>query len=655
MSKKLSPFYTDKKTADAILAAAKDRLAQAADGKIASADAAGVSSQFQNTCQFKLTTDWKEISASNFVASGEKFVPLRSGAEKRPYPTTIYAYGDRPATSKDSLITATRRANQWVLLLTGSSTTAAPSQYCTVILPICRAINPNATGDWGMPFANVLPQTQHNSRTHYAAQCGYVARDGKSYEPSIASIENEGEENEVIHYHKNLRVSSDVVPRLEDDGTGTLVLQPEGVTNINAHYIVVNDDQTEILQRPVIVYVEDGEAEGIKPNEWKPWETGFQWETTTDVSKAWLDYDLAACPALDYSEVLVPGERVKVVRAETHAHNGQKIRSGPPVNFTHTVKSGNNNTFQWNAVNGAEQYQLQRNTNYPHNDVWQNTASQPGLSTSYTNSFSAMAGYVIRVRVMVNDEWSDWSEPVSFMTSDPNFSIPWEDTGEQPVKIASAAALVSSRVTIVEPPQSYNVEFEGTSDACEFGVWNKERMLTNNQDDVIQTTVDIDFNIGSGGEPYDYWGFDVVDLLPDGLASWDFVQIAAYPKLEEIQNESESPYIDDSHPSRPILTDVVNISNTACNTRAYGLWYKKDKNGVRYPILCNIESLTYGTCIETRKVNCYVHDPETNECVRNWTIFKFQINRDVDRLVLPTVHCAVSCAGAKSNKEVVLP
>ncbi|MDR0326829.1 MAG: hypothetical protein LBI05_00885 [Planctomycetaceae bacterium] len=123
MSKRLSPFYTDQKTAEAILAVARNHLARPADGCAASLLAAGVTSQYQNTCQFKLRTDWKEISASNFVVSGNKIVTLDVGAEERSYPTTIYAYGARPQAGKDSIIVATRRANRWVLLPTSGGTT----------------------------------------------------------------------------------------------------------------------------------------------------------------------------------------------------------------------------------------------------------------------------------------------------------------------------------------------------------------------------------------------------------------------------------------------------------------------------------------------------------------------------------------------------
>ena len=315
------------------------------------------------------------------------------------------------------------------------------------------------------------------------------------------------------------------------------------------------------MQRPIIVYDEEN------GNEWKPWEDNFEWETTTDPEEAWQNYDLAACPTLDYSEVLVPGERVKVLRTESHPY-------------------------------------------YKTADGGQQTAAEETF-------------------------------------------------------------------TIVEPPASYTAEFEGTADTNEFGVWNKERMLTNNKADVVKTTIDENFDIGEPGEPYDYYGFDTVDLLPNGLASWHFIDIAAFPKLEKIQkpqneeapeeenpeeeNPEEAPAItpsadiDDSHPSRPILTDVICISNTACNTRAYGLWYKTDKNGVRYPILCNVEALTYGTSIETRKVNCYVYDGEQNECVRQWTVHKIPIERRGNRLVLPENICAVNCAGAKDNSEVVVP
>ena len=412
----------------------------------------------------------------------------------------------------------------------GTAPPPAPSSLATVVLPICRAMNPNARGDWEMPFGNTF-QTEHNSRTHFAAQTGFVAVDGRTYPPAISHTEESEEGETVTHYFKSLRVSSDVrqsVARLR-----------------NAHYRTVNSNRTNVLQRPVIVYNEEN------GNEWAPWEDDFQWETTTDRDKAWRNYDRAACPTLDYSEVLVPGERVNVLRTETHSF-----------------------------------YR-------PH------PSPLPG--------------------------------------------------GEGTLVAASAS------IVIVEPPSSYSVEFEGTSDAVEFGVWNKERMLTSNQHDVVRTTLDDEFSIGVGTHPYDYWGFDTVDLHPNGTASWHFVDIAAFPRLIKIQDPNDDPDVDPSHPSRPVLSDVVNISNTACNTRAYGLWYKTDRNGVRYPILCNVESLTYGTVIETRKVNCYLFDREDGTCVQAWNVFRFNVERRGSRLVLPEIYCAVNCFGAKSNQEVVVP
>ncbi|MDR0326729.1 MAG: hypothetical protein LBI05_00380, partial [Planctomycetaceae bacterium] len=136
------PFRTDQRTADAIIAAAKDHVAQPTDKKVVGVPPAGVTSQYQNTCQFKLTTDWKELSASNFAASGEKFVSSLSGAEQRSFPTTIYAYGERPATNKGSLIVATRRANQWRLLPTGAGGTPSLGKIRLVnlkeLFPACE-------------------------------------------------------------------------------------------------------------------------------------------------------------------------------------------------------------------------------------------------------------------------------------------------------------------------------------------------------------------------------------------------------------------------------------------------------------------------------------------------------------------------------------
>ena len=152
MTKRLSPFYTDQKTAESILAVARNHLAHPADGRAAGLIAAGVTSQYQNTCQFQLRAEWKECSASHFITSGNKIVPAsairrQAGAEKRSYPTTIYAYGERPMTGKDSIIVATRRANRWVLLPTGGG--------ATIQALVMEAI-PAAPSDWDYT-ADALP------------------------------------------------------------------------------------------------------------------------------------------------------------------------------------------------------------------------------------------------------------------------------------------------------------------------------------------------------------------------------------------------------------------------------------------------------------------------------------------------------------------
>jgi len=380
----------------------------------------------------------------------------------------------------------------------GGGSTPTPSEtFATVILPICRAINPHAQGDWNIPFGNVF-ETQFNSRSHFAAACGYIAIDGKNYSPAVHHVDDSDPDNPVTHYRKALRVRSDV----NFDCFGN-----SGIDGANALYETIGK-----LQRPVIEYV-DGSGE------WTPWTT---WATTTDINLAWKDYDIAACKTLDYSEVLVPGERVKVLATETH-------------------------------------------------------------------SFYSVIDDVL--------------------------------TAE------------SKSITIVEAPEKYTVQFEGCANVNEFGVWNKERKITGNTSDVVSTTIDENFVIGQGTNPYQYWGFDVVELLPNGNAAWGFIDIAAFPTLTTI--EGGGTCYNTNHVSRPTLSDDVFIQNNACNTRAYGLWYKTDKNGLRYPILCSVESLTFGTGIETRRSYC------NTECDTSWTVFEFEITRQGSRLKLPTIYCSV--------------
>jgi len=117
--KKLSPFITDAKTSKTLIDVANKHLSSPMNGQVFGNDMSSVNTQSQDVCQFKLATEWKEFSPKNYAASGEKFLFLQTGAEKRSHLTTIYSHGECPASTKDSIIYATRRADRWVLLPTG--------------------------------------------------------------------------------------------------------------------------------------------------------------------------------------------------------------------------------------------------------------------------------------------------------------------------------------------------------------------------------------------------------------------------------------------------------------------------------------------------------------------------------------------------------
>ena len=103
-----------------------------------------------------------------------------------------------------------------------------------------------------------------------------------------------------------------------------------------------------------------------------------------------------------------------------------------PVNFVRTVKSGASNTFRWNAVNGATNYQMQRNSDLTFN-TWQDMTGVTGTATTYTATFTALSEYRIRLRVEVGGVWSDWTDSIGFMQNAPDHNIAWSDTGEQPM------------------------------------------------------------------------------------------------------------------------------------------------------------------------------------------------------------------------------
>jgi hypothetical protein len=319
----------------------------------------------------------------------------------------------------------------WELVSGAAVGAAEPQTFCTVILPICRAVNPSAELS---PDNDTPVNAQYNSGYDAFLKAGYVAVSGKNYNPVIVR-----EDSGTIYYRKRIQVRADV--------DRTLPVNKNAIYTAQPHIV------------PVLEYI-DG-------NDFNPQD----WQETDDESEAMLNWDIGICPTLDWSEVLVPGERLPCKKNEYYE---------------------------------------------------------------------------------------------------------------------------------ITPPEKYTVEFEGTAVVNEFGVWVKES------------------------------GFDIVPITaPNGEPPWSFLKIAAYPVL--------------ASGSRPEITDGVHIKNDACNTRAYGLWYKTDNAGIRYPILCNVQSLPMGMCIETATLNCIVVDPVTNKCENKYIKYEFEIVRDGTELKLPTVYCAVNC------------
>jgi hypothetical protein len=130
----LQPFYTDKNTAKALINAAKDYAVPKTTDKPGGINPNGVNTQFQNTCKFKLTSDWKS-DGNVHSASARKVIYVDKQYVIRDVPndTDFIIYTDatsRPA--KGETITATRRANRWELVSGGGSAPADDSIYVQV-------------------------------------------------------------------------------------------------------------------------------------------------------------------------------------------------------------------------------------------------------------------------------------------------------------------------------------------------------------------------------------------------------------------------------------------------------------------------------------------------------------------------------------------
>ena len=301
MSKEF-PFYTDEKTAKAIISVAKHHKSQKSNEQITYLPPATVTTQSQDTCQFKQITDWHKLADSNFAVSAEKFIPLPIGAEQRSYLTTIYAYGERPVSGKNSIIVATRRANQWVLLVTGAvSVTAAPpsDEPATVIEPLRRPHLRNIPPD---------PYADEDTFRGNAARCmGTIALPNKTYSPIQVGTDNL---NNPIYLKRR-------EPRT---GSGRFVLRWNGVTYNPVMWIFADG-----ADFPNTALAHEGTGDFLLfflhpaniPYVIQNWVQAFPDTTTTDIALAQYNYDYAICYNLDWSELLIEGDKVEYQKRTT--------------------------------------------------------------------------------------------------------------------------------------------------------------------------------------------------------------------------------------------------------------------------------------------------------------------------------------------------
>ena len=125
-----------------------------------------------------------------------------------------------------------------------------------------------------------------------------------------------------------------------------------------------------------------------------------------------------------------------------------------PLNLTWTQKNGNSNTLQWNAVRNASYYELQYAGS---SGTFTNWSNNPQTTTTATGNFGSAITYKQRIRVIINDVISEWSEPITINNTAVNFTNNFVDTRQQPSAKTTSWLYIGTSGSPVKPGQDERV------------------------------------------------------------------------------------------------------------------------------------------------------------------------------------------------------
>jgi hypothetical protein len=262
-----------------------------------------------------------------------------------------------------------------------------------------------------------------------------------------------------------------------------------------------------------------------------------------------------------------------------------------PLNLTHTIYQFADavNTFRWNAVAGATQYNIQ--TSIDGGLTWVNRTPNP-----VTNSIQILpisGTYLVRVRAVAGGVAGDWCNPLLAHSSSPfDHSDAFVDTGTQPYPVTALVPTVTG-TTVFRTDANKWIEFhttpgnfwindyrKGRTDLCVGGVWS----ITSYQH--IGYTSNNYYAAGSSGTVDPIFEQFLIGWNWTGVSQSALAPVATSGSYDDLINKPTIPpeYTHPvSHPASMItgLADIATTGdyNDLINTPAAGIQIYEELSG----------------------------------------------------------------------------
>jgi hypothetical protein len=190
-----------------------------------------------------------------------------------------------------------------------------------------------------------------------------------------------------------------------------------------------------------------------------------------------------------------------------------------------------------------------------------------------------------------------------------NNPIPAIDSGGRPIRVKIFNAFRYYEIT---PPDAYRTAIDGQP-SVEMYVGTEE-VINLISGDSIDPEVDLDIPITPLQRVMNY-------VRPEDVVSPDYELVYAALRDNKASAEIVNPLA--------VVSDLQTDRNGHLTKRLRALWYKKDNEDRRYPMLFEVDTLPYGYCIEVGNIQHY-YGTEHDQCAPHNLREEYAIER-VDR------------------------